>query len=190
MDLNDIQLSGSQLAGLYAQSLVEITPAGGAATPLPVPRETPAPPAPAAPKAAAPAPSGTPQTPAFLGQNSRGILVVTDEAGAPYLADADLAFLTNVLGACGLGLGDVAIVNWRRLEAPDGPALAAALQARQVLLFAVTPDTFGLPANFPPFQVQPLGDRTYVHAPALAGIAADKELKKALWLSLKKLFGV
>ena len=197
MDLNDIQLNGSLVAGLYAQSLVELNPGQASA-------EATAPAAPAAPKAApAPAPSaaaapGTAPSavapaaarPAFLGQNGRGILVVNDEAGAPYLTDADLTFLTNVLGACQLGLGDVAIVNWQRLGATDGLALATELDARQVLLFRVTPDAFGLPANFPAFQVQNLGGRTYVHAPALAQIAADKELKKALWLALKKMFGV
>lgn len=193
MDLNDIQLSGSQLAGLYAQTLVELAPENGMAgpatpTPPPAPKAAPAPPA--APQPAPAAVAAAAAKPSFLGQNGKGILVITDDAGAPYLGDGDLAFLTTVLGACQLGLGDVAIVNWRRLEAPDGPTLAAELEARQVLLFQVTPDAFGLPAHFPAFQVQNLGGRTYVHAPALAEIAADKELKKALWTALKKLFGV
>ncbi|GAB4092404.1 hypothetical protein [Flaviaesturariibacter terrae] len=189
MDLNHIQLSGAQLAELYPNSLVELASPGTAAghgPPAPAaPKSAPA----AAPAAAAPAAAAT-ALPSYLGQNGKGILVVTADRDAPYLGDADLAFLTNVLGACSLGMGDVAIVNWRRLEAPDGPALSAALQARQVLLFDLTPADFGLPANFPPFQVQALAGRTYLHAPALGPIAADKELKKALWLALKKMFGV
>jgi hypothetical protein len=174
MDLNNIQLSGSQLAGLYTSTLVELD---GEKVNAVIPQ-----PAPAADIRA--------ETPAVLGQNARGILIVTSDPSAPFLADADLAFLTNVLGACNLGLGDVAILNWLRMEDPKGVEIAAHLNATKVLLFQVTPGVFGLPANFPAFQVQALGGRTYLHAPALPQIAADKELKKSLWLSLKKLFDV
>ncbi|RYY99133.1 MAG: hypothetical protein EOO11_05920 [Chitinophagaceae bacterium] len=185
MNLNDIHLSPQQLAGLYGSSLVELASSTAPMAPAaPPPAATPGA-APAAKQAPAPAVAT-----AFLGQNQKGILVVTADPAAAYLADADLVFLTNVLGACNLGLADVAIVNWAHLDSPGGDALSAELAAKQVLLFGVTPDAFGLPVVFPPFQVQALAGRTYMQAPPLAAISADISQKKALWMALKKMFAV
>jgi hypothetical protein len=167
MSLNDILLTPRLLAGLYADTLVETD-----RPPRPAP-----PPAPVADHIS------------YLGMNERKVLVVTDAPDAVYLPETALQFLTTILGACGLGIADVAIVNWNRSARPYEEVLAF-LAPRTALLFDVDPLRFGLPLNFPPFQAQEFAGRTYMHAPSLTAIENDKELKKSLWTALKKIFAL
>lgn len=127
---------------------------------------------------------------AFLGRNEKQILVVTANPDAAYLPDAELAFLSTVLEACGLGIADVAIVNHFKLDGLSYEALIGQLESKKVLLFGIDPVQFGLPVNFPQFQVQGFNGQTYVYAPHLAEIEKDVPLKKGLWMALKKLFSV
>jgi hypothetical protein len=63
-------------------------------------------------------------------------------------------------------------------------------KAGSVLLFGIDPAGIGLPINFPQFQLQHFNKRSYLHAPTLAELEKDKEAKKQLWGSLKKLFAI
>ena len=47
----------------------------------------------------------------FLGNNGKKISILVKEPDAVYLNDDHLNFLTKILGACQLNMGDVAIVN-------------------------------------------------------------------------------
>ncbi|GAA4326861.1 hypothetical protein [Flaviaesturariibacter amylovorans] len=182
MNLNDIRLTPQHLAGLYSSSLVELgTPSPG--HPLPPPAAEPAPVA-ASPLAPLPGP------PPFLGQHGKGILMVNNDPEARFIADGDLEVLTKIMGRAGIGLADIAIVNWAQLPAPDGPALLGALPSRQVLLFGLGPDVFGLPVLFPHYQVQQLSGRTYLCAPPLSVLAnAEEAVKKNFWTSFKTWLG-
>jgi len=171
MNLNNIRFSARQVADLYNRDLIASEPGEG----------------PEGPAAAQPEPESL----TFLGQHARGILVVNSDPAAVYLSDEDLAVLTKMLEPNGFSLADVAIINWHRLPAQNGTALTERLGSQKVLLFGLTPEAFGLPALFPPFQVQPLGGRSYLHAPPLATLArADKEVKITFWNALRKLLGV
>lgn len=158
MSLNNVQLGPRLLADLYASVLID------------------------APATAVP----EPQVP-FLGGNKRNILVVSKSTEA-FLPDGELQFLTSVLAACKLGLADIALVNFDRLAEKDFHPLVSFFNAQTVLLFNVEPLHFGLPINFPPFQIQEFDRRTYLYAPDLPRIEQDKGLKKDLWLALKNLF--
>jgi hypothetical protein len=161
MSLNDIQLTPTLIADLYNDKLIEQKQ-----------NQT------------------LPAKPGFLGKNEKKILIASIDHEAVYLGDKQLAFLTNVLDACKLGLTDVAIVNWQNLDEEARSTFTSALDAKTVLLFGIEPATIGLPVNFPAFQVQEFNRRTYMHAPLLTEIEGDKELKKQLWNSLKKIFSV
>src|SRR5476651_2265504 len=50
----------------------------------------------------------------FLGENKKNIVILTKDEQAVYLRDEWLGFLTAILGACHLNLGDVAIVNYAK----------------------------------------------------------------------------
>ncbi|RYY85368.1 MAG: hypothetical protein EOO15_17245 [Chitinophagaceae bacterium] len=178
MDLNDIQLSSNQLAQLYEKTLVEL--------------QSEAPPQ-AMPKVAPVATLATEQQaapPSYLGQNGKGILLVNNDPASRFIADGDLEVLTKIMDRAGIGLADIAIVNWAQLSPADGPSLLTQLESRRVLLFGLSPQAFGLPAVFPAYQVQQLSGRTYLCAPPVAELAtAADAIKKNFWTSFKSWLG-
>jgi hypothetical protein len=161
MSLNDIQLTPTLIADLYNNKLVEQKQ-----------NQT------------------LPAKPGFLGKNEKKILIASIDHDAVYMSDKQLAFLTNVLDACKLSLADVAILNLQNLDEDARSAVFSSPDARTVLLFGIEPEAIGLPVHFPAFQVQEFNKRTYLHAPLLSVIEADKDLKKQLWNSLKKIFSI
>jgi hypothetical protein len=160
-----------------------------AKTPSPVTAQQPT-----APPTAAPQP--TPETSApykTLGNHRRKITILVNAPGSPFLPDNQLSFLTKILEACRLNMGDVAIVN--HAPAPVNiTALRAQLQPSVILLFGLEPTTIRLPINFPVFKLQLYDQCTYLSAPALDLLVQTSEesklLKSKLWLCLKSLFEV
>jgi DNA polymerase III psi subunit len=125
----------------------------------------------------------------YLGNNQKSILVIVSHQNIPFLPDAELSFLTNILAACKLSIADIAIINNNGVDQADLQTIINS-EGRNVLLFGVEPLAIGLPINFPPFQLQQFNKRTYLHAPELSQIENDKGLKTKLWNSLKALFGI
>jgi DNA polymerase III psi subunit len=161
MSLNNIQLKSSLLADLYKDLLIETSSSF-----IPEPRQL-----------------------KYLGNNRKNIIVIVSHQTLPFLPDEELNFLTNILGACKLSMADIGIVNNHGAEQSDLQNIIHS-EAKQVLLFGTEPLAIGLPINFPPFQLQPFNNRTYLHAPALSQIENDKTLKARLWSALKVLFGI
>lgn len=163
-----------------------------AKTPPPV---TAAQPAPSAPQPATPQPGDTATSAPYktLGNHRRNITILVNAPGSPFLPDNQLSFLTKILEACRLNMGDVAIVN--HASAPVNiTALRAQLQPSVILLFGLEPTTIRLPINFPVFKLQPYDQCTYLSAPALDLLVQTSEesklLKSKLWLCLKSIFDV
>jgi hypothetical protein len=161
MSLNNIQLKSNLLADLYKDSLVETN-----ATSVPEAKQL-----------------------KYLGNNQKNILVVVSHQAVPFLPDVEFNFLTSILAACKLSIADIGIINYHNVEQADLQTIIHS-EAKNILLFGVEPLTIGLPINFPPFQLQPFNNRTYLCAPALSKIENDKGLKTRLWTSLKVLFGI
>lgn len=124
----------------------------------------------------------------FLGENKKNLLIVVNYPDAVHIPDKQLQFLTNLLTAIKLNLADVAIFNIHGQQ-NAGEALAY-FKSKTVFLFGVEPIAFGLPVNFPHFQVQPFNGVTYLFSPALYEIEDDKLLKSKLWVCLKKIFNL
>jgi hypothetical protein len=108
----------------------------------------------------------------------------------PFLSDGELSFLTSVLSACKLSLADIALCNIYSLSPAEKSALAGELGSHQILLFGLGPMDIDLPINFPQFQLQPFNGKTYLSAPTLLVLEADKAQKLKLWNSLKNLFAL
>ncbi len=170
MSINDIKLSPELLTELYPLSLVQddiMSPVIPAAT---------ANPAPSAEKKA-------------LGENRKQILVVVEYDNAAFLPDPAFDLLSSMLTACKLSVADVAIVNIHGKDHSYKSWLEE-FNSRVVLLFNIEPAGFGLPMNFPQFQIQPFNQASFLYSPALEELDSDKVLKSKLWVSLRRLFNV
>lgn len=124
----------------------------------------------------------------FLGENKKKILILVDYADAVHIPDKQLQFLTNLLTAIKLNLGDVAVFNIH--EQNNRNDILSFFKSKTVFLFGVEPNSLGLPVNFPHFQIQPFDKTTYLFSPALHEIEYDKILKSKLWVCLKKIFNL
>jgi hypothetical protein len=182
MGLNNIELTPASLADLYPISLVQM----GDTAPAPVLLVEPT--AIIKEKKALPLPPVDENSWKSLGNNQQHILIVVDYASAVHLPDEELAFLTTMLTACKLNLGDVAIINMKNYKLQIGSDILAHFVSKTVLLLGIEPLAFGLPVSFPHFQVQAVAARTYLYAPVLEEIRTDKLLKSKLWVSLQRIF--
>lgn len=199
------------LADLYPNSLVlvegnpvpqqapiaDAAPAAAETTSTP-PREAAASTAPAASAAVATA-VATPIVKAakpqqwFLGNNGKKITILVCEPDAVHLNEEHLYFLTKILGACQLNIGDVAIVNTLQQSVTINE-INKALNPEVCILFGVEPENIQLPFTVPYYQVQQFGSTRFLLAPAFTAFneeAADAKLEKTrLWVSLKKIFNL
>lgn len=206
MSLTNIHLPGFIIADLYRNSLIQPevsafagspekagTPPGQEKDPVaPQPAGTREQPAVAEPVTAAqPVKKEEPVTYKTLGNNKKQITIVVNCPNDVYVPEADLQFLTKMLGACKLNMADVAIVN--HASAPVViDILKMQLQPASLLLFGVEPGDIQLPINFPPFKEQPYAGTTYLFTPALGQLNQETEeaklLKRKLWDCLKRMF--
>lgn len=165
MSLNDIELPDSLITELYGDKL--LIPAQRATAP------------PAAYK--------------FLGNNLKKITILVDSPQTAFLPDEQLAFLTKMLEACKLNIGDVAIVN--QANSPvEIASLKRQLSPLFLLLFGPGPEAIGLPIHFPLFKIQPYDQCSYLSVPSLAQLVQpgddSKLLKSKLWVCLRALFEI
>jgi len=177
MDLNNISLPSALLVSLYRDSLVE---AGS-------PAEKMAPVGTMAPEAE---PVSAKEQPTSLGHNQQHILVVVEHPGIKHLPDEELSLLTEILSACKKSLADIALINQASYTPGSFRNITGQFQSKTVLLFGVAPDVFGLPMNFPHFQVQAFSGITILYSPPLAELKDDKVLKSKLWVCLRRVFGI
>jgi len=208
MSLNDIRLPDFIIGELYRDGLL-VSPGSPQSVRQPAkPPEAPQPqtvqPAPSFAEPAAPAPlqsqTAQPSTASaerrglkFLGNNRRAFTILVHSPGSAFLPDDQLAFLTKILEACRMNIGDVAIVNTATAPVTI-TGLKQQLRPAAILLFGLEPTSIRLPINFPAFRLQPYDDCTYLSVPSLDLLVQQSEesrlLKSKLWLCLKTLFNV
>ncbi len=99
-------------------------------------------------------------------------------------------YLTNMLSACKLNLGDVAIINLNKIPDPSYKEILNTLNGNILLLFGTDPALLNLPVSFPYFQVQLFSSYTFLYIPSLDEIRNDKILKSKLWVCLRRIFNV
>lgn len=125
-----------------------------------------------------------------LGENQKNILVIVRYADAVHIPDKELDFLTTMLGACKLSLADVAILNLNNHPEASYKELTTFFKTKIVLLFDIEPSAFGLPMNFPHYQLQAFANATFLYAPSLSELENDKVQKSKLWVCLKRLLNL
>jgi len=181
MSLNDLQLSSSMIARLYPSSLV--SPDGEDAIQISKKQDVTG-------RNNQKTESNAAESWKSLGNNQQNILIVVNYADSVHLPDEELSFLTSMLTACKLSLGDVAIINTNNYERVNCKDILTQFKSRIVFLFGIEPLDFGLPAGFPHFQVQTVSNCTFLYTPALEERHTDALLKSKLWVSLRSIFSI
>jgi hypothetical protein len=123
----------------------------------------------------------------FLGENKKGILILVEDNSATFLNENSFQFLLNILTACKLNMGDVALINKTAVNTPLTDVIKE-LSCKTILLFGIEARDMNLPIDFPHYQVQKHGNITYLSGNEFEMLEADKQLKGKLWLCLKKIF--
>jgi len=209
MSINNIILSDITIAEWYRESTLIPSSNPSALAQPPTPQSQPASPQLAQPATAQPPspqpaatalhpahPQSQPTTPPdykFLGNNRRRVSILVDSPGTAFVPDDQLNFLSKILEACRMNIGDVAIINHHTTPIVIN-TLRQQLQPQHIILFGVEPTAIRLPINFPEFKLQPYDQCTYLSAPPLKDLVPNtadaKLLKSKLWVCLKTLFEV
>jgi len=184
MSLEKIQLPNFLLADLFKNTLVEIAEKEDI---IPISNET------------ISIQNNTPNTSFindkkwYLGDNKKKITIVVNDVEAVFLKDEWLQFLTNILGACKLNMGDVAIVNFAQTPI-NFTTLQETTQPAFLIVFDVAIKDLQIPFTIPNYQVQTFNNCNFLSAPSLGVMLGEGEIVKAektkLWMSLKKLFNI
>jgi hypothetical protein len=148
-NVNEISLNGDMISALYGRSLVMAEA---------VKKET--------------------EKVKFLGNNAKRVLILVNNADHSFLPENELVFLTKMLTACQLNIGDVAIVNVS--NTPVSEAISELLPDN-VIDFGSSPELSregGKVVSSAPLK-QMLGDSQEA-----------RQLKGKLWTGLKQMFGL
>ncbi|WP_218331439.1 MULTISPECIES: hypothetical protein [Hydrotalea] len=129
----------------------------------------------------------------FLGENKKKIAILVWDETVPFIREEWLQFLSNILLACKLNIGDVAIVN-QYTTIQTFKALQQTLQSNYCIMFLADMQTLDLPFVVPAYRMQKHSNCSFLPAKPLSTYLPDdaitKEEKRKLWLSLKNLFNL
>lgn len=129
----------------------------------------------------------------FLGKNLLSICFLVSYPNDEFIPDEQLVFLQKILTACKLSLNDIALINTKRTPV-ELLVLKTRFQPRIIFFWGTEPAITGSKLNFPDMTIS-----TWENIRILPVIQAELlsrdtprglELKKNLWISLKKLFNL
>ena len=104
-----------------------------------------------------------------------------------------MQFLTAILAACKLNIGDVAIVNTVH-QPVQYTQIKTALNPSTIILFDISAAAIALPFEVPQYQVQQYDNCTLLFSAPLQSMLektdAAKLEKGKLWNALKKTFNI
>ena len=126
----------------------------------------------------------------FLGGNEKKIIFLFNDNQNKFLPDAHVKFLNDLLTACGLTMGDIALVNFFHNNTITYRELVTWLQASTILIFGITSHDLDLPFTIPFFQMQNFQGQVYMTCPAIEELQMNIELRKQLWVCLQKIFNI
>lgn len=122
-----------------------------------------------------------------LGHNEQHVLVLIHNEQGAFLQESHLDLLIKILGACHLGLKDIALVNCCAGKL-NYDSLTETFKPVKIILFGVNLGSLSFPLSFPEYQVQKYHSQTLLLVPSLEEMDKDVAVKKAVWESLKKMF--
>jgi hypothetical protein len=164
MSLDNIQLTPNILVGLFKNSLVDLQ------------------------DKQVPAELAIQSSLRYLGKNARNIAILVNIPDVVYLPEKELDFLVGIMSACKLSMNDIAIINLASNERLDYGSIKKQLPYDKIFLFDVATSSLQIPLQVPHYQIQKYDQVVFLLAPSLAELENNREEKKKLWMSLKKIF--
>jgi hypothetical protein len=129
----------------------------------------------------------------FLGKNLLSICFLVSYPDDEFIPGDQLVFLQKILMACKLSLNDIALINTKRTPV-ELPVLKTRFHPRIIFLWGTTPAVAGLKSNFPDMTISTWENIRILPVMQAELMSSDNpgglELKKNLWISLKKLFNL
>ncbi len=161
MGINDIRLSTELIGILYPDTLIEENDRG----------------------------LGYP----FLGKNHHSICFLVSYPDDEFIPDDQLVFLQKILTACKLSLNDIALINTKRTPV-ELLVLKTRFRPRIIFFWGSAPAITGSTLNFPDMTISTWENIRILPVMQAELMSGDNpqglELKKNLWISLKKLFNL
>ena len=118
------------------------------------------------------------------------VLVLIDEKKQAQLDPPDALLLDNILKAVGHDPAATDLLNFSHLLQADARTVLAQKSTNYFISFGVPLIKLKLDLLLPPYSPKQIEGIWFLLAEPLSVINADKELKKRLWLALKKMFAV
>lgn len=118
------------------------------------------------------------------------VLVLIDEKKQAQPDPADALLLDNILKAVGHDPAATDLLNFSHLPQADARTVLAQKSTNYFISFGVPLIKLKLDLLLPPFSPKQIEGIWFLLAEPLSVIDADKEMKKRLWLALKKMFAV
>jgi len=132
--------------------------------------------------------------PNYLGNNEKQIAILVNDETAPIIREEWLQFISNILSACKLNLGDVAIINLHN-QSTTYEHLQQKLNTKYCIVFTQALQKINLPFIIPAYQIKEFNGCTYFPAEPLenylvANAQKSNQAKRNLWNGLKSMFHI
>ena len=129
----------------------------------------------------------------YLGDNQKKVTILLQDNTAVHVADESLQFLTAILAACKLNMGDVAIVNTVH-QPVQYTQIKTELKSSTIILFDINTASIALPFEVPQYQVQQYDNCKFLFSAPLQSMLVNTDAAKLekgkLWNALKKTFNI
>jgi hypothetical protein len=196
MGINHLQLSPELIAFLYPETLVN----GNDPDPFKKPAKSPETLVNGNDPDPFKKPAKTPETlqtkksvPTFLGKNLQLICFLVSYPDDEFIPKEQLVFLQKILVACKCSLDDIALVNLKQ-QPVAMEDLKTQFSPRIIFLWGSLPVIPGIHQKFPDMAISTWEDISIVPVLQADLMSRDNpeglELKRSLWISLKKLFNL
>jgi hypothetical protein len=129
----------------------------------------------------------------YLGKNLNSICFLVSYPDDEFIPEDQFAFLQKILIACKLNLDDIALINTNRMTV-ELQVLKNIFQPRIIFLWGAVPDLSGFNQHFPDMTISTWENIRILPVMQAVLMSRDNpaglELKRKLWISLKKLFNL
>jgi hypothetical protein len=130
----------------------------------------------------------------YLGNNEKQIAILEHDETAPIIREEWLQFISSILLACKLNVGDAAVIKIQNQLITYGQ-LHQNLNTKYCIVFSDELQKLNLPFIVPAYQIKECNDCTYLPAEPLenylvADVTKSNQATRNLWNALKLMFHI